>query len=114
MTRKAAYAVLIAALILAVCGCAGDDPDKLASEALAKRDQALCEKIADYRMRYNCSIGVAVAEDNESMCAKIGEQNWVEDCYSKIAANRRDLKVCDNIAREMRKDACYKGVAASN
>jgi hypothetical protein len=100
------------ALMIILSGCVGDNPDKLAKNAMNRSDAAICEKISDYRMRYNCSMTVAVSQDNTTMCDAIESEEWKNDCLGHIAAKRRNITICTAIESDSQKDECYRKVAA--
>ncbi|MFH0863223.1 MAG: hypothetical protein V1875_09395 [Candidatus Altiarchaeota archaeon] len=104
---------LAAAAILLMSGCISKDPAKLATEALNKTDTAICDSISDYRMRYNCSMRIAVSQDNTTICGAIESEDWKNDCYATIAAKRRDVRVCDDIRSVVQRDGCYRKVAGA-
>jgi hypothetical protein len=113
MKAEAAMGLAALAAVLIVCGCAGDNPNKVTSDALNRTDPAPCEKISDYRMRYDCSSQVAVKLDNVTLCARIDSEEWANECYTTIAAKRRDLTVCDGIKADVARGNCQRKVAGS-
>ncbi len=104
---------LIVFLPLTLAGCMGKSPERIASDALNKTDPAICEKISDQRMRFNCTMSVAVNIGNISLCQGIGSEEWRNDCISQIAKGRRNVTVCDAIGSSVRRDSCYRQVAGN-
>ena len=100
---------LLAALILA--GCVGQNPQKIASEAANKTDAGICSRISDYRMRYECTMNVAVKENDTSVCGLIESDDWRSDCLSAIASKTRNLSVCDGVRSETKKEDCLRSYA---
>ena len=112
MNRKYA-AIALASLILLAVGCLEKDPTRISSDALSKRNQSICDGIADFRMRYQFQTDVAVAEDNTTMCAGIESQQWVSECYTRIGVKMRNMTLCESIESQTSKESCYKSVAAA-
>ncbi len=100
----------ILAITALVMGCAGEDPQKIASSAINASDQSLCLDITDPRMRNNCSSAVAEVSDNITMCKEIGDREWRNHCITRIASHRKDYKVCEEIPMQRSMDSCLKAV----
>jgi hypothetical protein len=111
MNHRITRLFIAISFIALATACIGNDPNKTAREAMNKTDPSICEKISDYRMRYNCSMVIAVGQDNTTMCANIQSEDWKNDCLGAIAAKRRDISVCNQIKSDTQRDICYRKAA---
>jgi hypothetical protein len=106
-------ALALLAVLVFICGCAYEKPDKDMTQAIATHDNSYCVKIKDARMRYNCSLSVLATQDNATRCLDLENPGWKADCIDAIAARKKDLKTCDLIEQDLRRDDCMKVVGKS-
>lgn len=100
----------LALLILVVytLGCTNNTSEKIVGKAADTRDQSLCEKLSDPRLRINCSFEIALKYENTTMCEKIGDDDWSNQCIMELAVKKKDLQLCKSLKSEKMRNECLR------
>jgi hypothetical protein len=108
--KRRTQVALVLMVALLASGCLRDNPRRTLQTATNTSNVTMCEKLNDYRMRYNCTMQIALKSENSSMCQGLGAPDWTDECYDTWAVRSKDSALCDRISGSLRKQACYKRV----